>query len=89
MPTVHFTPNLRRHVSCPSCQAPGQTVAQVLSNVFAQNPSLRTYILDDQNAVRPHISIFLNSEQIRDRKQLTDPVSPTDQLHIMQALSGG
>jgi sulfur carrier protein ThiS len=89
MPVVHFTPNLRRHVNCPSCTAPGDTVADVLAAVFRDHPAIRGYILDDQGMLRTHIAIFVNGDQIKDRRRMTDPIATTDQIHIMQALSGG
>ena len=48
MPQVTFTPNLQRHLACPPRAVPGRTVAATLQAVFADNPALRGYVLDDQ-----------------------------------------
>jgi molybdopterin synthase sulfur carrier subunit len=64
-------------------------VAEALAAVFADNPPLRGYILDDQGGVRKHIAIFLNGEPIIDRHRLSDPVPDGAEVHVMQALSGG
>ena len=56
MAKVVFTPNVQRHVACPEADAPGCTVREVLDNVFAGNPQARGYVLDDQSALRRHIS---------------------------------
>lgn len=89
MPTVNFTRALSRHVDCPGDEVVGDTVATVLDAYFAAHPGVRHYVLDDQGAVRKHVTVFLAGRQISDRVRLTDPVGPTDEIHVMQALSGG
>jgi molybdopterin converting factor small subunit len=89
VPRVTFTGNLRRHVEIPSGDATGATVRAALDAVFARAPALRGYILDDQGAVRRHVVIFVRGEAIRDRQHLSDPVGTTDEITVMQALSGG
>ena len=89
MPRVVFTPNVQRHVGCPEAQAAGQTVRQVLDNVFALNPQARGYVLDDQSVLRRHMTIFVDGRMIRDRTGLADTVADTSTIHVFQALSGG
>ena len=57
--------------------------------MFAQNPALRGYVLDDQGEVRRHVSIFVGGEQIRDRARQSDAIPDGAEIYIMQALSGG
>ena len=89
MPTLLFTQNLQRHVKVGPCDVAGSTVGQALDAVFAREPKLRGYILDDQGAVRHHVVVFVDGEPIRDRKKLTDPVQPDSEVYVAQALSGG
>ena len=89
MATVVFTPNLQRHIDCPMKQADGETVRAVLNAVFAGNPKLRTYILDDQDRVRQHVHIYINNERIQDTITLGDRIGTSDELFVFQALSGG
>jgi molybdopterin converting factor small subunit len=86
---VVFTKNLQRHVPCPNIEAPGSTVREVLDSVFADNPRVRGYVLDDQKGLRKHMVILVNGRQIRDRVHLSDPVAEDGEIYIMQALSGG
>jgi sulfur-carrier protein len=86
---VSFTANLQRHLSCPDQTVPGSTVRAVLDQVFAGEPRLRSYILDDQDRVRKHVAIYVNGDQIADRLRLSDPVSDTDEVFVFQVLSGG
>ena len=89
MARVTFTTNLRRHVDCPIVEAEGQTVREVLDIVFASNDRLRTYVLDDQAALRKHMTILVDGQRLRDLEKLSDTVTPTTQIYILQALSGG
>lgn len=89
MATVVFTPNLKRHVESPTESVAGDTVRAVLDAVFAKNPKLRGYVLDDQGALRRHMMIFVDNQQITDRERLGDPVRATSEIYVMQALSGG
>jgi len=87
--TVVFTPNLKRHVECSTETVDGGTVRAVLETVFASNPRLRGYVLDDQGALRRHMTVFVDGQQIGDRDHLSDPVRPASEVYVMQALSGG
>jgi hypothetical protein len=64
-------------------------VAEALGEVFAQLPALRSYILDDQGAVRHHVVIFVDGSTLVDRRGLSDPLRPDSEVFVMQALSGG
>ena len=89
MPRVVFTANIQRHVECPEMTVPGATVREVLDHVFAANPAARSYVLDDQSALRRHMSVFLDGELITDRTGLSDKVRETSTVYVFQALSGG
>ena len=89
MATVSFTPNIQRHVSCPPMQVEGGTVGQVLEAVFQQNPRARSYVLDDQGAVRAHMVVFVDGRQVQDRLRFSDRVGANAEIYVAQALSGG
>lgn len=89
MATVVFTQNLRRHVACPPEAVDAATVHEALAIVFASNPRLRSYVLDDQGALRHHMMVFVDGEPIADRRHLSDPIAPGSEIYVMQALSGG
>ena len=89
MAKVVFTPNVQRHVGCPTAEAAGATVREVLEKVFADNPQARGYVLDDQAALRRHMPLFVDGQMIRDRTRLADAVTATSTLYVFQALSGG
>ena len=87
--TVHFTANLKRHVDCPTATVEAATVGEALAAVFENNPRPRGYVVDEQGAVRKHMNVFVDGQQIRDRAGLRDAVTPTSEIYVIQALSGG
>jgi hypothetical protein len=89
VPTVAFTPNLRRHLDVPDVVVPPGTVLDALESVFAENPRLRAYIVDEQGRLRQHVAVFVGGERVRDRLNLSDRVSDSEDIFVMQALSGG
>lgn len=89
MISVVFTANLRRHFSTEPRRVEAATVRQALDAVFVDEPAVRSFILDDQGALRKHVTIFIDGEPIADRIQLSDPVAPDAELYVAQALSGG
>ena len=89
MVTVSFAKAFRRHVHCPDAEVDASTVGEALVAYFVQYPLVRSYVLDDQGAVRKHVVVFVGDTQLVDRTALTDPVGPGDTIHIFQALSGG
>ncbi|MEY2959968.1 MAG: hypothetical protein RLZZ01_2536 [Actinomycetota bacterium] len=86
---VVFTANLQRHVPCPPTEVDAVDVRGALDAVFVATPRLRGYVLDERGALRKHMSVFVDGEQLRDRLGLTDEVGPTSEIYVMQALSGG
>lgn len=89
MARVTFTANLERHLACPQMDVTGSTVREVLDRVFAANEPARGYVLDDQAALRKHMAVFVNGQQVRDRVGLSDPVPEHAEIYVLQALSGG
>jgi len=70
-----------RHVA-----ASGSTVGELLADLDRQFPGIRHRLINEQDEVRPHMRIFINGDQTFDLKQ---PVTSTDVMQIVQALSGG
>jgi sulfur-carrier protein len=89
MAKVQFTANLRRHVDCPTMTCEGASVREVLTQIFAVNQRLATYVLDDQGALRKHMRILVDGLAIHDLEKQSDPVQPHSEVWVMQALSGG
>lgn len=69
-----------------SVHAKGDTIAALLWDLNAQFPGIRFRMIDEQDAIRPHIRIFVNGKRQQD---LAKALSASDDVQILQALSGG
>jgi molybdopterin synthase sulfur carrier subunit len=89
MPRVSFTPQLQRFLDAPAADVAGATVREALDAIFAGNPRLRGYIVDEHGRLRKHVTLFAGDRAIVDRTALSDPVDADTEIFVMQALSGG
>ena len=89
MPTVQFTPQLRRFLETPQVDSAASTLRAALEDAFAANPRLRGYVLDDQGAMRANVVAFIDGERCLERTQLDQPLKPDSTVYVLQALSGG
>ncbi|WP_347311469.1 MoaD/ThiS family protein [Defluviimonas sp. SAOS-178_SWC] len=89
MPVIRFTANLMRHRPVPRVEAEAVSVREALEAAWAEDPLLRSYILDEQGRLRRHVNIFVDGEMIADRLRLSDPVGARSEIYVLQALSGG
>ena len=67
-------------------KADGATLGEVLAALDRRYPGIRFRMIDEQDAIRRHIRIFVNGEQVR---TLDVPLNRSDEVFIVQALSGG
>jgi len=77
---------LRSYTGARLVEAPGTTLGEVLAELDRRFPGIRFRMIDEQEAMRPHIRFFVDGEQTFD---LSRPVRPGEALQIVQALSGG
>ena len=75
--------------NCRRQKPPAAPCATFLKRCLRINPQARGYVLDDQSALRKHMTIFVDGRMIRDRTRLTDAVSESSTIYVFQALSGG
>jgi sulfur-carrier protein len=64
----------------------GGTVDELLRDLDRQFPGMRFRVVDEQGRLRTHMKIWINQDAVRD---LSTSVAPSDEITIMQALSGG
>jgi molybdopterin converting factor small subunit len=89
MARVHFTAALNRFLSTPTAEVTGETIGAAFDQIFRSSPRLRSYVLDDQGSLRVHVKVFVNGRPVADPRALSDRIEPTDEIHVIQALSGG
>jgi len=90
MPKVNFTSNLKRfYPGLESIDVSGETIARVLTQIETIHRGLTDYIIDENGELRKHVNIFIGNDMISDRVNLSDKLDETDEIYIIQALSGG
>ncbi len=67
-------------------EARGATIAEVLADLDRQYPGIRFRVVDEQDRMRQFMRFFVNGEQVFD---LNHALAPSDELTLVQALSGG
>lgn len=86
MPRVHLTGSIRERVGgLGTIEVEGDTVAGAINALEAGHPALRGWITDEQGALRRHVRVFLAGRAVA----LDTPIKPSDELHIVAAISGG
>jgi sulfur-carrier protein len=64
----------------------GATLAAVLVHLEASYPGIRFRMIDEQERIRPHLRLFVNTSEAR---ELSAAVREGDTVHVICALSGG
>jgi molybdopterin converting factor small subunit len=67
-------------------EANGATLAELLADLDRRYPGIRFRVIDEQDAIRPHIKIFVNRIQA---PGIDRPLAPHDEVLVVAALSGG
>ena len=88
MPQLHFTTLLHNRPLQP-VDTQAATLRQALEEVFEDYPTLRGYILDDQERLRRHVVIFVDRRRLGFGKALDLPLAGVSNIYVLQALSGG
>jgi molybdopterin converting factor small subunit len=77
---------LQSYTASAAVDARGATLGEVLADLDRQYPGIRFRMIDEQDRTRRHMRFFVNGTAVFD---LTLPLADTDDLAIVQALSGG
>jgi len=67
-------------------EADGRTLAELLRDLDRRYPGIRFRVIDEQDAIRPHIRIFVNRLPA---PTLERALAPGDEVLVVAALSGG
>ena len=67
----------------------GPDVGAALRALYARHPGLRDRIQNERGELRPHVNVFLDSDNVRDLAGLATALPPHAELHILPAVSGG
>jgi len=67
-------------------EAHGTTLGEVFADLDRHYPGIRFRMVDEQDAIRPHIRVWINQAPER---SLSRCLAEGDEVVIFQALSGG
>lgn len=67
-------------------EASGSTLFELLANLDSSFPGIRFRMIDEQDAMRQHIKIYVDKELAAD---LMHRLTGTERIQIVCALSGG
>jgi len=83
---VRIPTSLLSYTKASQVDASGTTLRELLTDLERQFPGIRFRVIDEQDHMRGHMRFFVNNEQTFD---LNHPLQPTDEVFLLQALSGG
>lgn len=64
----------------------GDSLAEVIDRLDSEYPGIKFRMIDEQDAIRQHIKLFVNTDEV---KTLKVELKDSDVVHIICALSGG
>jgi len=67
----------------------GATVGEILRKLDAQFRGFGDRILDDGKKVKRFVNVFVNEDNIRDKKDLDTEVKAGDTISILPSIAGG
>jgi molybdopterin synthase sulfur carrier subunit len=65
------------------------TVGDVLDSVAAEHPVFDRRVRDETGALRRHVNVYVNGEDVRRLQQLATPVAPDTEVFVIQSVAGG
>lgn len=90
MPTVGVPRLLRYHLGDRAeVEVSGETLGGVLRALFDENPGLARHVTDERGRLRAHVVLALNGSILGRDVDLERSVEPTDEIRLLQAVSGG
>ena len=88
--TLHVPGPLRAYCAGASqISISGQTVRAALKDIERSQPTLYRNVCDETGTLRPHLNVFVNSDNVRDLDGIDTTLTPGDVLTILPAVSGG
>lgn len=65
------------------------TVAEALEALWLLHPGLKDRVLTEEGAIRPHVNLFVDADNVRDMEGLATRIPESCEIAILPAVSGG
>jgi sulfur-carrier protein len=69
--------------------AGGATVFELLGALGGAYPGVQQRVVDELGALRPHVNVFVNGENIRHLDGMATSIGEGDEVWLLPAISGG
>jgi molybdopterin converting factor small subunit len=90
MPIVRFPALMKFYVDNQTeFPVAGGTVAELLNNLVARYPALKTHLYEPGGNLRRHFNIFVNGDHIRELGGLDAILKEDDKVILMVSAAGG
>lgn len=87
---VHVLGHLRPYCAGASqLTVSASTVRDVLHQLELGQPALYRNICDETGAIRRHLNVYVNAENVRDLRGISTRLTPGDLVTFLPAVSGG
>jgi molybdopterin converting factor small subunit len=70
-------------------QVGGSTVAEAMSDLVGQYPSLKPHLYSAEGSLRPFVNLFLGQDNVKDLQGLQTPLAEDAQLRLIPSIAGG
>jgi molybdopterin synthase sulfur carrier subunit len=88
--TIHVLGQLRTYCAgAAQLSISALTVRDALEDLERSQSALYRNVCDETGAVRRHLNVFVNSDNVRDLAGVDTTLAPGDVLTILPAVSGG
>jgi len=88
--TIHVPAALRQYCDgVLEFSLPAVSLRDALGQIERCYPALYRCVCDETGAVRRHVNLFVNEDEMRTLQGLDTPLAPGDAVMILQAVSGG
>jgi molybdopterin converting factor small subunit len=67
----------------------GGSVAEVVTGLIAEYPSLRGQLLTDDGELNRFVNVYVNGQDVRYLAGLATPVGERDEVRLLPAMAGG
>ena len=88
--TIHVLGALRTYCAgAAQLSISAHTVRAALEDLERSQAALYRNLCDETGTVRPHLNVFVNSDNVRDLDGVDTTLTPGDVVTILPAVSGG
>jgi molybdopterin converting factor small subunit len=88
--TIHVFGPLRAYCAGASrLSVPADTLRALLADLEQREPDLYRNVCDETGALRGHLNVFVNSDNMRDLDGVDTTLRPGDVVTFLPAVSGG